>query len=90
LIAPVLVPTAIAQGSDPVHVGICVCLTLAMGMITPPLGGSVLVVSAITGTDYWRLFRWVFPFLMVEILVLLMVILFPAATLFLPRYFDLM
>jgi len=89
LVAPVLVPTAIAQGSDPVHVGICVCLTLAMGLITPPLGGSVLVVSAVTGTNYWSLFRWVIPFLLVEIVVLVVVIIFPEAMLFLPRYFGL-
>jgi tripartite ATP-independent transporter DctM subunit len=89
LVAPVLVPTAIAQGSDPVHVGICVCLTLAMGLITPPLGGSVLVVSAVTGSNYWNLFRWVIPFLVVELVVLLAVILLPEATLFLPRYFGL-
>lgn len=89
LVAPVLVPTAIVQGSDPVHVGICVCLTLAMGMITPPLGGSVLVVSAVTGTNYWALFRWVMPFLLVELIVLLAVILVPETVLFLPRYFGL-
>lgn len=89
LVAPVLVPTAIAQGSDPVHVGICVCLTLAMGLITPPLGGSVLVVSAVTGINYWGLFRWVIPFLLVELVVLLAVIMLPEATLFLPRYFGL-
>jgi TRAP-type C4-dicarboxylate transport system permease large subunit len=60
-----------------------------MGMVTPPLGGSVLVVSAVTGTNYWSLFRWVIPFLLVEICVLLAVILLPEATLFLPKYFGL-
>lgn len=85
LVAPVLVPVAISQGADPVHVGICVCLTLAMGLVTPPLGGSVLVVSAVTGTNYWELFRWVIPLLLVEVVVLIAVISFPAITLFLPR-----
>jgi len=85
LVAPVLVPVAISQGADPIHVGICVCLTLAMGLVTPPLGGSVLVVSAVTGTNYWELFRWVMPLLLVEVAVLLAVILLPGITLFLPR-----
>ena len=89
LIAPVLVPVAIAQGADPIHVGICVCLTLAMGLVTPPLGGSVLVVSAVTNTNYWALFRWVMPLLIVEIIVLLAVILIPEITLFLPRLLGL-
>ena len=85
LVAPVLVPVAISQGADPIHVGICVCLTLAMGLVTPPLGGSVLVVSAVTETNYWELFRWVIPLLLVEVAVLLAVILLPGITLFLPR-----
>lgn len=89
LIAPVLVPTAIAQGGDPVHVGVCLCLTLAMGMITPPLGGSILVVSAVTGSSYWQLFRSVLPLLLVEVLVLLAVVTLPELTLFLPRFFGL-
>lgn len=89
LVAPVLVPVAIAQGADPVHVGICVCLTLAMGLVTPPLGGAVLVVSAVTGSNYWQLFRWVIPLLLVEAAVLLAVILLPEITLFLPRLLGL-
>jgi tripartite ATP-independent transporter DctM subunit len=89
LACPVLVPVAIAQGADPVHVGIVVCLTLAIGLISPPLGGSVMVVSAISGTSYWRLFTWVIPFLAVEILVLLAVVLIPEIALFIPRWLGL-
>jgi len=90
LVAPVLVPVAILQGADPVHVGIIVCLTLAIGIISPPFGGSVLVVSAVTGTNYWKLYTWVLPFYVVEILVLLLIVLFPEITLFLPRALGLM
>ena len=89
LVAPVLVPVAIAQGADPIHVGICVCLTLAMGLVTPPLGGAVLVVSAVTETNYWSLFRWITPLLLVEVVVLLAVIILPDITLFLPRLLGL-
>lgn len=90
LVCPVLVPVAIAQGADPVHVGIIVCLTLAVGLISPPLGGSVMVVSAVSGTSYWRLFAWVLPFLGIEILVLVAVVLVPDITLFLPRWLGLL
>jgi tripartite ATP-independent transporter DctM subunit len=85
LVAPVLVPVAVEQGADPVHVGVCVCLTLAMGLISPPLGGAVMVVSAVTRVNYWSLFRWVIPFFLVELLVLLAVVLIPELTLALPR-----
>jgi TRAP-type C4-dicarboxylate transport system permease large subunit len=89
LVCPVLVPVAISQGADPVHTGIIVCLTLAIGLITPPLGGSVMVVSAVSRTSYWRLFTWVLPFLVVEVLVLLMVVLIPDISLFIPRQLGL-
>jgi len=89
LVAPVLVPVAISQGADPVHMGICVCLTLTVGLISPPLGGSVLVVSAVTDTPYWSLFRWVTPFLLVEIAFLFLIALVPEITLFLPRLLGL-
>ncbi|MEM7705332.1 MAG: TRAP transporter large permease [Pseudomonadota bacterium] len=90
LVAPVLVPVAIAQGADPIHVGIVVCLTLAMGLVSPPLGGSVLVVSAVTGEKYWKLFGGVLPFLAFEVFVLLAVVLLPELTLFLPRLLGLL
>lgn len=85
LVAPLLVPAAIAQGADPVHIGICICLNLAMGMITPPLGGSVMVVSSITRVPYWRLMQALLPFIVVEILVLLLVVYVPEISLFLPK-----
>jgi len=89
LVCPVLVPVAISQGADPVHVGIIVCLTLAIGLISPPLGGSVMVVSAVTRTSYWKLFTWVLPFLLVEIVVLLAVVLIPEISLFIPTVLGL-
>lgn len=85
LVAPLLVPAAISQGADPVHIGICICLNLAMGMITPPLGGSVMVVSSITRVPYWRLMQALLPFIVVEILVLLLVVYVPEISLFLPK-----
>jgi TRAP-type C4-dicarboxylate transport system permease large subunit len=56
-----------------------------MGLITPPLGGCLIVVSAISGENYWRLARAILPFIVVEIAVLLMITLVPSISLFLPR-----
>lgn len=88
LVAPLLVPIAIAQGADPVHMGIIVCLNLSMGLISPPLGGVLLVTSTITGVKYWTLVRAVLPFLFVEVALLIMLVLVPDLTLFLPRMLD--
>ncbi|SMY09327.1 TRAP transporter large permease [Flavimaricola marinus] len=85
LLVPLLAPVAIAQGADPTHLGIIICFNLSIGLVTPPLGGCLLVVSTVTGTNYWKLARAVLPFVIVEILVLGLLILVPEITLAIPR-----
>src|SRR5690606_27385772 len=85
LLVPLLGPPALALGIDPVHLGIVLSLNMTLGLITPPLGGCLLVVSAVTGIDYWSLSRAVLPFIGVETLVLLTITYVPDFTLFLPR-----
>lgn len=85
LLVPLLVPAALAQGADPVHMGIVICYNLCIGLITPPLGGCLLVVSAVTGVSYWKLARAILPFVLVEILLLGVLIIFPEITLAIPR-----
>ena len=57
-------------------------------LASPPVGGSLVVVSAVTGEDFWRLCGAVMPFLVVETLVLLVLILVPEISLVVPRYFG--
>ena len=85
LLVPLFGPAAVAQGVHPVHLGIMLCLNLTMGLITPPLGGCLIVVSAISGENYWVLARAIFPFIVVELTVLLVVTYFPSLSLLLPR-----
>ena len=90
LFPPLLDPVTIAQGADPIHIGIVVCLTLAIGLITPPLGGVMLIVASVTGSSYWALARATLPFVVVEICLLLLIVLVPDITLYLPRLFGLL
>jgi len=85
LLVPLLIPAAIATGADPVHVGVITCLNLTLGLISPPFGGCLMVVSASSGVSYARLSRAVIPFIGVEVVVLLILILAPDLTLFVPR-----
>lgn len=89
LLVPLLAPVALAQGADPVHLGIIICFNLCIGLVSPPLGGCLLVVSAVTGTNYWRLARAIVPFVLVEIVVLAILVAFPEISLFIPRAFGL-
>lgn len=89
LLVPLLAPVAIAQGADPVHLGIVLSFNLCIGLISPPLGGCLLVVSTVTGLNYWRLARAVLPFLAVQIVVLGLLVLVPELSLWLPRQLGL-
>ncbi len=85
LLVPLFGPAAVAQGVHPIHLGIILCLNLTMGLITPPLGGCLIVVSAISGVNYWTLAKATLPFILVEIVVLLVITLVPSLSLYLPR-----
>jgi len=85
LLVPILAPAAIAQGINPVHLGIVLCFNLCIGLITPPLGGCLIVVSTVTRVGYWQLARAILPFVAVEVVVLIVLVLVPELTLVLPR-----
>jgi len=89
LLVPLLAPVALAQGADPVHLGIVLCFNLCIGLVSPPMGGCLLVVSAVTGVNYWKLARAVLPFVLTQIIVLAVLVKFPAISLWLPRAFGL-
>lgn len=89
LLVPLLAPSALALGIHPVHLGITLCLNLTIGMITPPMGGSLMIVSAVTRVGYLELNRAVLPFVLVETALLFVIALVPEISLFLPRQFGL-
>ena len=89
LLVPLLGPPAIALGVDPVHLGIVLCLNLTIGLITPPVGGCLLAVSTVCKVEYWGLARAILPFAALEIVVLVVIVLVPDLSLFLPRLFGL-
>ena len=88
LVAPILAPAAYALGGDPVHLGIVICLTISLGLITPPIGGAILVVTSVTGTPYGRLMRATLPFVIVEFLLILFFALCPEVVMALPRLIN--
>jgi tripartite ATP-independent transporter DctM subunit len=85
LLVPVLIPAAIAGGADPVHVGVVSCLNLTLGLISPPFGGCLMVISAASDVNYMRLSIAILPFLGVQLVLLILLILLPDLTLALPR-----
>jgi len=85
LLIPLFAPQALAQGIDPVHLGVVLCFNLCVGLITPPLGKCLVVVAALTELNYWRLAYVALPFVAVQILLLLALAYWPDLSLTVPR-----
>ncbi len=85
ILVPVLAPLAARVGIDPVHFGTVVVINAVIGLITPPVGASLFVVSSIGRIGVDRMSRAVWPFVAVATLVLLLVTYVPALSTWLPR-----
>jgi C4-dicarboxylate transporter, DctM subunit len=83
LTMPLIFPTAMSFGYDPVWLGIVITKTVEIGLITPPLGLNAYVVAGQTGVPLNTVFRGLFPFIITEIVVLVLLIAFPDITLWL-------
>ncbi|MBJ7536562.1 TRAP transporter large permease [Marinomonas transparens] len=88
LLIPLFAPQALEQGISPIHLGVVLCFNLCVGLITPPLGKCLVVVSALTKLNYWRLAYAVLPFIFVQILLLMALVYWPSISLFVPSLFG--
>ena len=82
---PVLMPVAAQFGIDPVHLGVVMILNLVIGLLSPPVGLVLYVLSSVTGTTVQQVMRGVLPFLLPLGITLLIVTFVPAVSLWLPR-----
>jgi len=85
---PILLPTLVKLGLNPVHAGIMICFALYIGLITPPVGICLYIASSISGLSIEKISKAIFPFIILSVLVLLIVTYFPEITLFIPRLFG--
>ncbi|OEY67047.1 TRAP transporter large permease [Marinobacter sp. X15-166B] len=88
LLTPVFLPVALQAGIDPVHLGIVITMNITIALITPPMGACVFVAAAVSKLDITVMFKAIWPFVLVALMALLVIILFPSLTLFLPRLFQ--
>jgi C4-dicarboxylate transporter DctM subunit len=85
IILPVLLPTAVALGIDPVHFGVMAVLNIMIGLVTPPYGLLLFMMMKIANVSLAVLVRESIPFLLVMIAALAMVTVWPDFVLALPR-----
>ena len=78
ILTPVLLPAVTAAGIDPIYFGIVFIISTVMGLLTPPVGTVLNVASSAGGINMERMIKAVWPFLLAEILIIILMILFPA------------
>ena len=83
---PIFLPVMMKLGVDPVHFGVFMVLNLMIGLLTPPVGLSVFVVSRIANEPAARIFRACAPFLIPFVIVLLLITFYPPTVLFIPNW----
>jgi len=83
LIAPIFVPIVSGMGVDLVYFGVLMTMSLMIGIITPPFGICLFVVSDVAKISVARVTKATFPYLIPLILVLILVTIFPGLVMFL-------
>jgi TRAP-type C4-dicarboxylate transport system permease large subunit len=85
VIVPLFIPACRELGIDLVHFGVLVVVNSMIGLITPPYGILLFVINAVTGIPLREIIAEVWPFLLVLIGALLLLVLFPGLVLWLPQ-----
>jgi tripartite ATP-independent transporter DctM subunit len=85
LTLPVIYPTIIGLGFDPIWFGVVMVVMMEMGQITPPVGLNVFVISGISKVPMYTVFRGIYPFIAAEVVIIFILTLFPEIALYLPN-----
>ena len=86
ILTPVLLPVAMQIGIDPVHFGVILILNLMIGLLTPPVGMVLYVLSKVAAVPFERCVIATAPFLVPLIAVLLLLSFVPSLSMWLPVY----
>jgi tripartite ATP-independent transporter DctM subunit len=86
VMTPLIAPPLHAAGVDPIHLGLVVVFNLMIGLLTPPVGMSLYMVSIIADVPVARMAKVIWPFLVPLLVALLIVTVFPPIATWLPEY----
>jgi TRAP-type C4-dicarboxylate transport system permease large subunit len=78
ILTPVLLPVIKQAGIDPVYFGVLFIINNSIGLITPPVGTVLNVVCGVGNISMEKLIRGVWPFMIAQLVVLMLLVLFPA------------
>jgi tripartite ATP-independent transporter DctM subunit len=89
LVVPILLPISASFGVDPIVLGVLMIVSLMIGLLTPPVGTVLYVLSSVARTRVSEVFRGALPFLVPLLLILVLIIAFPDAVVWLPEVLGL-
>jgi tripartite ATP-independent transporter DctM subunit len=84
LTVPIMVPVIMALGFDPIWFGVMVVVTAEVGMITPPIGLNVYIISRYTGRPAEEIFAGTWPHVVAHVVAIAILVAFPQIATFLP------
>ncbi len=85
LTIPVLYSALMRVGFDPIWLGAFVVKLMAVGSISPPVGMTCFTMAAVTGVSVDKIFKGVIPYLFVDVVILVLMIIFPGIATFIPN-----
>lgn len=85
MLTPVILPIWMSLGLSPIHLGVVMVLNLGIGLLTPPVGSTLFIGSAISGISIEKLSKAMIPFYIVMIVALLVVTYFPQTFMWVPE-----
>lgn len=83
---PIFMPLLPVFGIDPLHFGVVIVFNDMIGMITPPVGSGIFVMLSIAKVKYHELVRALVPFMITLVIALVILVLFPSLTTFMPYF----
>jgi tripartite ATP-independent transporter DctM subunit len=86
VLVPVLAPLADQFGINPLHFAMTIVLNLTIGLITPPVGGVLFIMTSVSGLRFERISYAILPMILAEMVVLVLIILFPALSTAFPEW----
>ena len=85
LTLPIIFPVIIGLGFNPIWFGVIMVRVMEIGLITPPMGMNVFILSSVTDVPIGKIFRGVIPFLIADILHVALLVALPVLSLFIPE-----
>lgn len=90
LFAPILAPVMLKVGVDPVHFAVLTIVNLSMGVLTPPVGLVLFSACSVGKRPFDKVVKAFKPFLVIDAIILLLLIVFPVLTTGIPSLFGFM